>query len=186
MTNFKVKERVQFIEDGELRIGTIYSLDDKLGLAIIAVEQEEHICKCFKYISEITKLDQPEPVVVPEDVGELISHYESIFSGRIKDDVLECLLQAWNNEYFDTEVLEWVDDNLIKFMEAVRNGYVVDDTKYIVRVGESLLFQRFNGTRAVFIVDNKPGAEELAKVFDIKKEAESVAEPIGGIVEEVE
>ncbi|CAM2361087.1 hypothetical protein LISE100100_00290 [Listeria seeligeri] len=53
---------------------------------------------------------------------------------------------------------------------------------YIVRVGEMLLFQKFEDTTATFQIDDQPGTESQAEKFDDLEEAKKVAEVFGGEV----
>ncbi|EAD6849639.1 hypothetical protein AAU59_14060 [Listeria monocytogenes] len=168
---FEVGERVQFVFNGKLvGLGVI----TEMGENTCIVESEGNQRSYLLGKSEIAKLDQPEPVKVPKETADFIETYGS---SNDRYSVLAAILK---------DIIDCYDPDTDDLF-AVLNGYVVEEEKkYIVRVGDSLLFQRFNDNEAVFIVDDKPGVEEQAKVFGNKKEAEKVAEPIGGTVEEVE
>ncbi|EJH4812333.1 hypothetical protein NEA36_001465 [Listeria monocytogenes] len=53
---------------------------------------------------------------------------------------------------------------------------------YIVRVGEVLLFKRFEDLEAIFELDHHPSSKEYARKFDYLEEAEETAECVGGEV----
>ncbi|MCX81757.1 hypothetical protein DXP75_06865 [Listeria monocytogenes] len=57
---------------------------------------------------------------------------------------------------------------------------------YIVRVGEVLLFKRFEDLEAVFELDHHPSSKEYAYKFDDLEEAEKTAECFGGDVSKYE
>lgn len=176
---FEVGERVQVIYENELKTGAITNLYIVDALVNFESGGQKEACIPFAYMM---KLDQPEPVIVRKFVAEWYEDRKHRLDAALWDVVGDLYI----GEITDIQNFIFTSGEKIETLSAMKNGYVVDDTKYIVRVGESLLFQRFDDNEAVFIVDDKPGAEEQSKVFDIKKEAESVAEPIGGTVEEVE
>lgn len=85
----------------------------------------------------VNTLDQPEPVVVPKFVAECIREYELVLSDgySTKDTVLDNIIQDWALGGIDSDFSDWVDDNLITLIDAVRNGFVVEEEKkYYVRV----------------------------------------------------
>ncbi|EAE6434653.1 DUF1642 domain-containing protein [Listeria monocytogenes] len=135
MKKFEVGERVQVIADSQIRVGTITEgLDDlKDG------QMEVDLGDIYYYAQEedIAKLDQPEPVVVPKFVAECIREYELVLSDgySTKDTVLDNIIQDWALGGIDSDFSDWVDDNLITLIDAVRNGFVVEEEKkYYVRV----------------------------------------------------
>lgn len=79
----------------------------------------------------VNTLDQPEPVVVPKFVAECIREYELVLSDgySTKDTVLDNIIQDWALGGIDSDFSDWVDDNLITLIDAVRNGYVVEEEK---------------------------------------------------------
>lgn len=130
---FEIGERVQFIEGNEVKTGKVletwagkvYKVETKEGKTIIMGE------------GRIAKLNKPEPVVVPKFIADLIGEYESLLLGQdnTQDNVLECILQDWGSQGLEEEYSKWVDDNLIKLIDAVRNGYVVEEEpKYYVKL----------------------------------------------------
>ncbi|HAB7745314.1 TPA_asm: DUF1642 domain-containing protein [Listeria monocytogenes] len=130
---FEVGERVQFIEGNEVKTGKV--LEPWIDKAY-RVETKEEKSIILKEI-RVAKLDQPEPVKVPKFVADLISDYEAevldFYSNQ--DNVLECILQDWKSDSFCAEHLDWITVNLITLIDAVRNGYVVEeDKKYYVQI----------------------------------------------------
>ncbi|EAC4345289.1 DUF1642 domain-containing protein [Listeria monocytogenes] len=85
----------------------------------------------------VNTLDQPAPVVVPKFVAECIREYELVLSDgySTKDTVLDNIIQDWALGGIDSDFSDWVDDNLITLIDAVLNGYVVEEEKkYYVKI----------------------------------------------------
>lgn len=82
----------------------------------------------------VNTLDEPKPVVVPKFVADLIGDYD-IYGYSNRDNVVERILHDWKSDSFCAEHLDWIDDNLVTLIDAVRNGFVVEEEKkYYVRV----------------------------------------------------
>ncbi|MDA5913449.1 DUF1642 domain-containing protein [Listeria monocytogenes] len=148
---FEVGERVQFVNANKLRTGRINKFSSGTGELYAHIEVDDTQVCVRVTTDNIAKLDQPEPVKVPKDIAELISDYESeVLDGYSnQDNVLECILLDWEGGDLDPDYSKWIDDNLIKIIDAVRNGYVVEEEqKYYVKViytADGFLNQRNDG-----------------------------------------
>ncbi|WP_271014201.1 DUF1642 domain-containing protein [Listeria seeligeri] len=130
---FEVGERVQVIKENELQVATVETIYREL----IGVNFSNTTRTDLYSTDEIMKLDQPEPVVVPKFVAEWLGAYEDLFLGQdhTKNDVLERILLYWKRGHFYKGDLDWVNNNLIKLIDAVLNGYVVEEEpKYYVKL----------------------------------------------------
>lgn len=129
------------------------------------------------------------PVKVPKFVGELLDYY------RNSTDVdLLALLICFKDWYFrkdklneNEEAIDWLVKHPEKFMKAWLDGYEVEEEpKWIVRVGEKLLFKEYDDNEfPVFVIDDGPGATEQAEIFSLPEKATNVQNEVGGTVEKV-
>lgn len=142
----------------------------------------------------INTLDEPKPVVVPKFVAECIREYELVLSDgySTKDTVLDNIIQDWALGGIDSDFSDWVDDNLITLIDAVRNGYVVEEEKkWIVsttvsgRDFDPFYFKGFDSSDKPFAFSQELFQSDAYK-FTEKEKADAVAVLIGGTVEEVE
>lgn len=137
MKKFEVGERVQFIEGNEVKTGKIVN-NVTPSHPIVEVGDE---LPYAMHVKDIAKLDQPEPVKVPEQVSKLLDTYlitkeplDDFSKGTILADILD--------DYSDGVLAEdwkladnWIGDNRTKLKDAVRNGYVVEEEpKYYVKL----------------------------------------------------
>lgn len=131
--------------------------------------------------------DQPEhqKVKVPQYVAEWILKCQELnwtlpnlfapeaFESSFTRDTEEWLRQ--NKQNYDILARAWLD------------GYEVEEEpKWVVRVGEKLLFKNFDDNEfPIFVIDDNPGSIQLAENFDLEKKAHNVQKEIGGTVEKV-
>ncbi|MBH0214341.1 DUF1642 domain-containing protein [Listeria monocytogenes] len=127
MKKFEVGERVQFIEGNEVKTGKVletwtgkaYQVETKEGKSIILGE------------SRIAKLSKPEPVKVPKETADFIKTYGSSNDSysvlaTIMKDIIDC---------YDPDTDDLFIENLDKNIQAVLNGYVVEEEKkYYVKI----------------------------------------------------
>lgn len=148
----------QIYKDGEER--TVVVSEDKLRNLLIPT---------------VSKM---EKVTVPKFVAEWIELYKN------KNYSLYCALDDISD---DNELYEWTCsvENQDTFARAWLIGYDIAPS-FIVKVGNNLILSHFHDTKAVFVIDNQPTAETLAKVYSNQEDAERDAELVGGFVEEVE
>lgn len=147
MKNFEVGERVQFIYEGKLQTGIIEKLDGEL------VDIPLDGGTLYTRTDEIVKLDQPKPVPVPEAIGAWLRSNEEhadLLDNYTEEDALADTIHHTIYGLFanfpstnpDVQlrepVLDWLCEdrrNYFKLVDAVRNGYVVEEEqKYYVRV----------------------------------------------------
>lgn len=140
--------------------------------------------------SVLTKLEEPQKVKVPKCVGELLDYY------RNSTDVdLLALLITFKDWYCrkdkageNENAIDWLVKHPEKYMRAWLDGYEVEEEpKWVVRVGEKLLFKEFDDNEfPVFVIDDQPGSIQLAENFDLEKKAHNVQKEVGGTVEKVQ
>lgn len=128
---FEIGERVQVIIKGKLLEAKVIEYDLKFLLLCIELPNGSR-----KLVNEdnIAKLDQPKPTEVPEQVSRLLDTYlikkeplDDFSRGTILADILDdysegVLVEDW--ELAD----DWIRDNHTKLVDAVRNGYVVEES----------------------------------------------------------
>lgn len=141
MKKFEVGERVHFIYAGKLRTGSIKKITQGQG-EIYAHIKVDDTQVCVRVTTDkIAKLDQPEPVKVPEQLSKLLDTYlitkeplDDFSKGAILADILDDYLEGVLAE--DWELADnWIGDNRTKLIDAVRNGYVVEEEpKYYVQI----------------------------------------------------
>lgn len=88
----------------------------------------------------VNTLDEPKPVKVPKYVAEFIKRYEKVEDEKPKISVLDNILRDLYDKYqndIENKVLDWIarSSNLLTLIDAVRNGYVVEEEpKYYVKL----------------------------------------------------
>lgn len=135
-------------------------------------------------ISMIEQLEEPKKVKIPQRAAEIIK--EGLETGASKLEIISNAI-AFASVISDNEFSKWFDNHEDIFIEAVVNDYEVEEEpKWIVRVGEKLLFKEFDENEfPVFVIDDKPGSIQLAENFDLEKKAHNVQKEVGGTVEKV-
>lgn len=126
MKNFEVGERVQVIEDNKVQIVRIVNNDDVYHPIF---ERGDGLYS--RHVTGIAKLDQPEPVKVPKETADFIETYGSSNDrysvlAAIMKDIIDC---------YDPDTDDLFIDSLEKNIQAVLNGYVVEEEKkYYVKI----------------------------------------------------
>lgn len=146
-----------------------------------------------KVLNLIDQLDEPKKEVLPKAVAEYLDYL--IECGENEDFIVYSLcIYAWGKYTGEVtevpdEILDWLPKfgNTTKLINALRNGYESEKTEYLVKVGNDMYFKDWgeDNTEPTFIIDDAPGFKEMAMRFKYKNLAESVAETIGGEIEEV-
>lgn len=149
MKNFEVGERVQFTCNGKIvGLGII----TEIGENTCIVESEGNQRSYLLGKSEIAKLDQPASVEVPEAIGTWLRSNEEhadLLDNYTEEDALADTIHHTIYGLFanfpstnpDVQlrepVLDWLCEdrrNYFKLVDAVRNGYVVEEEqKYYVK-----------------------------------------------------
>lgn len=123
-----------------------------------------------------------EKVKVPLCVGNWIEYS--------KDEGWDFLrsIEEMTGPMGDGSVRRWFKNNSNKYADAWSNDFEVEEEqRWVVRVGEKLLFKEFDDNEfPVFVIDDKPGSIQLAENFDIEKKAHNVQKEVGGTVEKVQ
>lgn len=128
-----------------------------------------------------------EKVKVPAFVAEWIKKH--CYMG--KHVCLERFMCQYNNVELPTDLYNYYDSDKDgardKVISAILDGYEVEEEpKWIVRVGEKLLFKEYDDNEfPVFVIDDKPGSIQLAENFDLERKAHNVQKEVGGKVEKV-
>lgn len=141
-----------------------------------------------RVLSLIPALDEPQKVKVPAFVAEWIERNKS---GDVQLIIILKYFGQWyemnENENLNDEICEWVIENSETFVRAWLDGYEVEEEpKWIVRVGEKLLFKEYDDNEfPVFVIDDNPGATEQAEIFYLEEKATNVQNEVGGTVEKV-
>lgn len=198
MKNFEVGERVQFVEDSEVKTGKVVETwIEGIGKAYQVETNEGKIY--FFGENKIAKLDQPEPVKVPEQVSKLLDTHlitkeplDDFSKGTILTDILDDYSEGVLSE--DWELADnWIGDNRTKLIDAVRNGYVVEEAKnWIVSIEyhdgqyDVRYFHSFAGRTSKEDFPSVVSVKKRAYRFTEKEKADAVAVLINGTVEEVE
>lgn len=132
---FEVGERVQAVDDGELKIGIIEEVYN--GMAKIATDKDY----TYKYIFEIAKLEQPKPVEVKKPLFE---HLESYHDLRVMP-LLKVAKDFINSDFWDDycDLKNDGEDWSLAIAKAMENGYVVEEEqKYYVKLPEPFGYLR--------------------------------------------
>ncbi|MDT2565158.1 DUF1642 domain-containing protein [Enterococcus avium] len=135
-------------------------------------------------INIIKKLDEPQRVKVKPYVAEWFE--------KNKDDLefnIWRYIRNWN-EHPKDEFQLFMNNGPSKPIETLirmQDGYEVEEEpKWIVRVGEKLLFKEYDDNEfPVFVIDDGPGATEQAEIFSLEEKATNVQNEVGGTVEKV-
>lgn len=138
-------------------------------------------------INIVEQLDEPKKVKVPAFVAEWFEKN----SRKLEEAVyqLNVSIEHTDEQYWG-DMFRWADNPENKPIETLirmQDGYEVEEEpKWVVRVGERLLFKEFDDNEfPVFVIDDKPGSIQLAENFDIEKKAHKVQKEVGGTVEKV-
>ncbi|EAE7843993.1 DUF1642 domain-containing protein [Listeria monocytogenes] len=188
---FEVGERVQFIYANKLRTGRINKFSSGTGELYAHVELDDDQVTVIVNTDNIAKLEQPKPVVVPKFVAECIREYELVLSDgySTKDTVLDNIIQDWALGGIDSDFSDWIDDNLITLIDAVRNGYVVEEEKkYYVKLPIEYGFLNFSKENGICSINNKR-EDALFKTKFTEKEIKAIDDRLWAFavpVEEVE
>lgn len=186
---FEVGERVQVIRNGVTKEGTIKKLEGNN----VSVDTEDNYLRTD--ISLIAKLDQPEPVKVPEQVSKLLDTYlitkeplDDFSKGTILADILDDYSEGVLAK--DWEIADnWIGDNRTKLKDAVRNGYVVEEEhKYYVKLPIEYGFLNCSKANGICSVNNKK-EDALFKTKFTETEIKAIDERLWAFavpVEEVE
>ncbi|EPE7714188.1 DUF1642 domain-containing protein [Listeria monocytogenes] len=181
---FEVGERVQFIYGNELQVGTIKKMKG------LTAEITNHTTKAYFSYDEIMKLDQPEPVVVPEFVAEWYEANKNKLDSALWE-VIGSLRFASPSELTPIQNFIYNSGETIETLSAMKNGYVVEEEQEWVvgvidsdRDNEIFYFRGFDSSREIFNFYVERRSE--AYKFTEKEKAEAVALLIGGTVEEVD
>lgn len=145
-------------------------------------------------IDKIKQLDEPQKVKAPEFVVSLMNKYRS---GN-PDITYYGFIRICNSKSFDgrkspeEKLICWLTtkkENESILMKVWIDGScceIEQEPKWILRVGEKLLFKEFDDNEfPVFVIDDKPGSTQLAENFDLEKKAHNVQKEVGGTVEKV-
>lgn len=136
---FEVGERVHFIYAGKLRTGSIKKFSQGQGELYAHIEVDDDQVYVKVKTDNIAKLDEPKPVVVPKETADFIKTYGSSNDSysvlaTIMKDIIDC---------YDPDTDDLFIENLDKNIQAVLNGYVVEEEKkYYVKLPEPFGYLR--------------------------------------------
>lgn len=131
------------------------------------------------------KLDEPNKVVIPQFIADLIEEYSKDFAplGIVYQILNRSLEKDVQNHWPNNEV------NQKLLLNAIANGYEIEkQKKYRVKIDSKLYFQRFENIEAVFVIDDSLGVKESSPVFT-REVGNKILETLGvesGQLEEVE
>ncbi|MCX67269.1 DUF1642 domain-containing protein [Listeria monocytogenes] len=134
MKNFEVGEHVHFIYAGKLRTGNIKKFTQGQG-EIYAHIKVDDTQVCVRVTTDnIAKLDQPEPVVVPEFVAEWYEANKNKLDSALWE-VIGSLRFASPSELTPIQNFIYNSGETIETLSAMKNGYVVEEEKkYYVKL----------------------------------------------------
>ncbi|EEO6807526.1 DUF1642 domain-containing protein [Listeria monocytogenes] len=125
---FKEGDKVQFIENNELIIGTIKRVNNDVGWVDLKVSD---LSWFFRKLEDVVKVKEPELIAVPRFAADWIKHCK-----QERYD-LACLLD-YGNAGIPDEMYEWLNptaDNQELFARAWLDGYEVEkEPLYYVRL----------------------------------------------------
>lgn len=138
-------DKIAKLEEPEQQSGKIKKINEIMLVLIhrkdLDILSDDDITRMLiKALDIVNTLDQPEPVKVPKFVAEFIKRYEKVEVEKPKISVLDNILRDLYDKYqndIETKVLDWVgrSPNLLTLIDAVLNGYVVEEAKkYYVHV----------------------------------------------------
>ncbi|MCP7134517.1 DUF1642 domain-containing protein [Listeria monocytogenes] len=124
---FKEGDKVQFIENNELIIGTIKRVNNDVGWVDLKVSD---LSWFFRKLEDVVKVKEPELIAVPRFAADWIKHCKQ------REYDLACLLE-YGNAGIPDEMYEWLissADNQELFARAWLDGYEVEkEPLYYVR-----------------------------------------------------
>lgn len=131
-------------------------------------------------INLVNKLEEQKPngrVKIPPEVATIIKMSRESECDHHVGDTYDTLRN-------DTSSKEWTTEHPKKAMQALVNGYEIDNDKYIIKLN-NMYFLGFgeDGTSPTFAIDNQPGVREGARCFSSRVEAKRVATLFEGEVE---
>ncbi|WP_279619822.1 DUF1642 domain-containing protein [Listeria monocytogenes] len=125
---FKEGDKVQFIENNELIIGTIKRVNNDVGWVDLKVSD---LSWFFRKLEDVVKVKEPELIAVPRFAADWIKHCKQ------REYDLACLLD-YGNAGIPDEMYEWLNptaDNQELFARAWLDGYEVEkEPLYYVRL----------------------------------------------------
>ncbi|EAE0718374.1 DUF1642 domain-containing protein [Listeria monocytogenes] len=128
---FEVGERVQVIYENELKTGAITNLYIVDALVNFDSGGKKEACIPFAYMM---KLDQPEPVKVPQFVAEWYEANKNKLDSALWE-VIGSLRFASPSELTPIQNFIYNSGETIETLSAMKNGYVVEEEKkYYVHV----------------------------------------------------
>ncbi|WP_367301398.1 DUF1642 domain-containing protein [Listeria monocytogenes] len=116
---FKEGDKVQFIENNELIIGTIKRVNNDVGWVDLKVSD---LSWFFRKLEDVVKVKEPELIAVPRFAADWIRHCEQ------REYDLACLLD-YGNAGMPDEMYEWLissADNQELLARAWLDGYEVE------------------------------------------------------------
>ncbi|EAF2829807.1 DUF1642 domain-containing protein [Listeria monocytogenes] len=126
--NFKVGDKVQFIANNELIIGTIKRVNNDLGLVDLKVSD---LSWFFRKLEDVIKVKEPELIAVPRFAADWINNCKQ------REYDLACLLDYEDSD-MSSEMYEWLissADNQELLARAWLDGYEVEkEPLYYVRL----------------------------------------------------
>lgn len=160
----------EFNANGGLKIDFMSGYDDAIEYAIKLVEH----------------LDDPQKVVIPKFVAEWIQAANERSANPME-------IVSWINKEIGPGILnfDWLqyENHQQLLLNAIANGYEVEnEPRYRVKVDNKLYFQRFDGTKAVFLIDDSLGVKVSSLDFT-REEGNQILETLGvenGQLEEVD
>lgn len=128
---FEVGERVQVIKGNELKTGVITDLYKVDALVKFDSGDQKDACIPFAYMM---KLDQPEPVKVPQFVAEWYEANKNKLESALWE-VIGSLRFASPSELTPIQNFIYNSGETIETLSAMKNGYVVaEEKKYYVKL----------------------------------------------------
>lgn len=125
---FKEGDKVQFIENNELIIGTIKRVNNDVGWVDLKVSD---LSWFFRKLEDVVKVKEPELIAVPRFAADWIKHCKQ------REYDLACLLDYEDSD-MSAEMYEWLissADNQELLARAWLDGYEVEkETLYYVRL----------------------------------------------------
>lgn len=125
---FKEGDKVQFIENNELIIGTIKRVNNDVGWVDLKVSD---LSWFFRKLEDVVKVKEPELIAVPRFADDWISHCKQ------REYDLACLLDYEDSD-MSAEMNDWLsseDSNQELLMRAWLDGYEVEkEPLYYVRL----------------------------------------------------
>ncbi|EFQ6839163.1 DUF1642 domain-containing protein [Listeria monocytogenes] len=125
---FKEGDKVQFIENNELIIGTIKRVNNDVGWVDLKVSD---LSWFFRKLEDVVKVKEPELIAVPRFAADWIKHCKQ------REYDLACLLDYEDSD-MSAEMNDWLsseDSNQELLMRAWLDGYEVEkEPLYYVRL----------------------------------------------------